>query len=248
MTQIGKAVVTILAMVFVVALITMAWTSQQARVQSQENIKQRETGQPLVADVFDVAPESSDSEERARRKAKNKRYEKGGPHVKRLEELPPDTGSGRVEHTADIPPLPVALSDAVVLGTVIKIQPYLTEEETGIYSEFTLTIDEVLKNFENGSLFPGKTIVADREGGALRLSNGRVLRYEVTGLGKLPRLDKQYVFFLKFNRGQDLSILSGYELRDGNVFSLKGHSPFEGAGFVVFIDEIRRAVLNAQRP
>jgi len=246
MKQIRKAVFTILVMLCVVALITVAMTSRQhAQKQTQENLKGRETREALVADVFDIAPETTTGEERARRKAKNKRYEKGGPDAKRLVELPPNVGAGRVEHTSDIPPLPVALSDAIVLGTVTKIQPYLTEAETSIYSEFTITIEEVFKNDENGSPFVGKTIVVDREGGALRLSNGRVLRYEVSGMGKLPRLGRQYVFFLKrINEGQDVSILSGYELRGGRVFSLKGYSPFEDTDITIFLDTIRRAVFD----
>jgi hypothetical protein len=248
MTRIRKIALTVLMMLCVVALINLSRTSrQQAQIQSQENIKERKTKEPLVADVFDIAPEPSDGEDRAKRKAKNKRYEKGAPDAKRLVELPPNTGAGRVEHTSDIPPLPVALSDSIVLGTVTNIQPYLTEAETSIYSEFTITIEEVFKNDENGSLLTGKTIVVDREGGALRLSNGRVLRYEVSGVGKLPRLDKKYVFFLKrINQGQDISILSGYELRGGSVFSLNGYSPFEGTDVTVFLDEVRRVVSTQQ--
>lgn len=249
MTRIRKIALTVLMTLCVVALINLSRTSrQQAQVQSQENTKERKIRRPLVVDVFDIAQEATEGEERTKRKAKNKRYERGGPDAKRLVELPPNTGAGRVEHTSDISPLPVALSNALVLGTVTKVQPYLTESGTSIYSEFTITIEEVFKNDEIESLFAGKTIVVDREGGALRLSNGRVVRYEVGGVGELPRRDTQYVFFLKrINRGQDLSILSGYELRDGSVFSLKGYSPFEGTDVTVFLDEVRRAVFEARR-
>lgn len=208
-----------------------------------------EQPEPRLGDVINEAPEPADKRERAKRHEKNKRYDRGGVGVPVLTELPPDTVSGRPAEGAGLPALPAAQSDAVVMGTVVKAQPYLTESRTSLYTEFTVNIEEVLKNDAGGSLLPGASLVADREGGALRLPGGRVLRYEVGGTGRLPRAGKTYVFFLKRTHdGADWSILSGYELRGGRVLPLKSPSEYDAADRTVFLDDLRAALSGLGKP
>jgi hypothetical protein len=107
----------------------------------------------------------------------------------------------------------------------------------------------VLKSGTKLPLGPNDYVIADREGGALRLPGGRVLRYLVVGAGELPESGKRYVLFLRYiHDEQDLSIITGYELDKGSVFPLEeasGRSEYIGAKETDFLTMLRYAVALA---
>lgn len=259
----------------VLATISLALTSmiliraaQVRAASSASDIGQRQSpepfgGEPATDDVIDQAEEPADERARARRRAKNRRYDTGSyRHDRRLTDLPSGVGAIRGStntETPPPPPLPAAESDVVIVGTIRHAQPYLTESQTSMYTEFAIQVEEVLKNDARASITVGSIIEADREAGAMRLRDGRVIRFKTAGAGRLPRIGRQYVLFLKrVNDGQDLSILRGYELRQGRVFPLDGETrvympetgqitriaPFEGAAVTSFLDLVRAVIAN----
>jgi hypothetical protein len=120
----------------------------------------------------------------------------------------------------NLPALPVAKSAAIVLGEVTQAQAQLSEDETNIYSEFTVHMANVLKNDNNCSLGVGNSVVVERLGGRLRLPSGKVIVAQ-TDKQDLPRIGKRYVLFLTRDEGdKNFQILTAYELRDGKVFPL----------------------------
>jgi hypothetical protein len=60
--------------------------------------------------------------------------------------------------------LPVNWSDTIVVGTVKRIQPYLSEDKRNIYTEYTISVTEVLKDGKGLSLNAASTIALDRMG------------------------------------------------------------------------------------
>ncbi len=121
-----------------------------------------------------------------------------------------------------LPALPVDRSDAIVLGKVVGAQAYLSDDKTGIYSEFKVLVDKVLKGDDHALLSPGTSIVAERLGGRVRLPSGRTVVYRLIGQA-FPQLNGSYVFFLKKENGQaDYSILTAYELKGGRIIPLDG--------------------------
>jgi len=121
-----------------------------------------------------------------------------------------------------LPALPVAQSDAVVLGEVIDRRASLTEDRTGVYSEFSVLLNTVFKDAQ-GLLAPGGVLQVSRPGGAVRFASGKVQRYTISKLG-YPKQGRQYVLFLKRDEEGDFYILTGYELRKDKV------SPLDGGG------------------
>src|ERR1041385_7894285 len=94
---------------------------------------------------------------------------------------------------------PVTASDSIVLGSVTKVQPYLSEDETSLYSEFTVSVEEVFKDSPQLSLNPKSIIALFRMGGSLRLASGKIVRTDVHGLGDPPASGHRYVCFLHYD-------------------------------------------------
>lgn len=199
-------------------------------------------------------PEPIDAEKRSKRRNKSARYDKK-LHVYE----PPSPRPGIVHETliindweVGLPAIPVDRSDAVVIGEVTDTQAHLSNDKTGVYSEFVICVSEILKNDQHVPLSSGGLIAAERLGGRVRFSSGRVLPVRVMGQG-MPRLGRRYLLFLKRYEQEDgYQILTGYELRSGQVTPLDGvknsggskwkFDVYKGAQEPAFLKEVREAI------
>lgn len=175
----------------------------------------------------------------SKRAAKGKRYDNGGV-VEKGSGLRQVVRSNNWEF--EVADLPTMASDVVLVGTVSNAQAYLSPEGDGVYSEFTVTVDEVLKD-TSASISADDSVVADREGGRVRYPSGEVVVYGVASQG-MPRVTSQYVLFLKREDG-NLRILTGYELQKGKARPLdyaKKFKRFEGMGKGALLNEIRHTL------
>jgi len=243
---------TVLSIAMVTAMATLRGQTQNNRP-SLNSQSSQESAEEQIPIVDFIAPEPADPDTRARRKAKGKRYDKGRPE--KVEELPDQiTPLPLIAHWwQGLPALPVAQSDVIVLGEIIDAQAHLSDDRSGIYSEFTIHIDELLKSDSQSSLAEGNKAVAERLGGKVKFPSGKVQQYSIYKQG-MPRVGGRYVLFLKRNgEGQDFSIITGYELRNGTIVPLdNAHSgsggselPFDaykGANGVSFLASVRDAV------
>ena len=137
--------------------------------------------------------------------------------------------SPRSSHwTANVPAIPTSQSDVVVVGEIVKAEAYLSDDKTGVYSEFTIKISEVLK-IDGQAGINSNTIVAERAGGNVRFPSGQVQRIHVLYGQRMPEAGQRYLLFLKFTEGkQDLTILTGYKLQDSHVSALDSTTPYTG--------------------
>jgi hypothetical protein len=60
------------------------------------------------------------------------------------------------------------LADAVVIGTPVSTSAALTAERTFVFTEYDVVVDDVVKNNEHDSVFPGDHLVVNRPGGEVR--------------------------------------------------------------------------------
>lgn len=204
-------------------------------------------------------PETSDPEKRRLRRIRGSRYNLRDKDVDArrfaiTEETQSGFGSFEI-HAPPEPALPVAQSDAIVIGEVSEAEAFLSTDRTSIYSEFTVNVGEVFKDTSLVTLTSGSSITTVRGGGAVRFPSGRVVRRGFNGK-PLPRKGRRYVFFLKRNNeGQDFSIITAYELRGGRVFPLDGlyttgqvvpqlaaHQEFKGVDEATFLATVREAI------
>jgi hypothetical protein len=132
----------------------------------------------------------------------------------------PRSAEVAVDDEDALPDLPVARSVLVAEGQVVGSQAFLSEDKTGIYSEFSIRVTEVLKTSPGTAVGKGATVTAERFGGRLRYPSGQIVRYRAAGAGS-PAVGKRYLFFLEQARDGNYRILTAYELGD-RVLALDG--------------------------
>jgi hypothetical protein len=154
--------------------------------------------------------------ERATRLAKNLRY---NAHEADLTKRSDESFIEQV-WPRSLPVIPAKESALVLVGTVVKMQPYLSGDRSRIYTELTIQSEEVVAS--DVRLSTTKVPVIDRIGGVLKTQSGQVVRdgIIIDGLGR-TRVGGRYVLFAKrIHHGKDLTLIRGYELREGQVFKL----------------------------
>lgn len=252
----------LLAVVVVTAVAALHRQEKSSQVRNQtKNPKPKFEDErwPLVD--YD-APESTAPEERAKRHNKNSRYDKqdlvSNPA---LDEFPDNFEVNTINDWAvGFPALPVERSNVIVLGEVTSAKAYLSNDKTGIYSEFTMHVSKVLKDDSPTPAVVDTEIVAERIGGRIRTPSGYIQQYGIHDQG-MPKLNGRYVLFLKRNaQGQAYSILTGYELSDGHVMPLDGvdysnqrsklpqFAAYEGMADTVFLTTIHDEIAKLAQP
>ncbi len=145
-----------------------------------------------------------------------------GQRLVTLRPHPEDSAAGVVdEEDAGIPALPTKESDLIVIGKVVSASAHLSNDQKGIYSEFDITVSEVLKS---GSSFRNtKVLTMDRRGGTVRYPSGQTIVYFFEGKG-LPRLQKEYLLFLQGDKvSPNHHIIRAFELKGDNSFAAVDH-------------------------
>ena len=222
---------------------------------SQEKASRNESDEYLGPTVdyeldFQIAAQAN-PKERALRELRGRRYNQRAPE--QLAHLPSNWEgfSTGTDWYLYVPALPVGESDAVIVGEVGGSEAHLSVDKTGVYSEFSIKVDEVLKNHQERSLKVGDFTIGEREGGVVRFQDGRLFIYRVYHQG-MPRTGRKYLFFLRRNNeGQAYVIVTAYELRGGQVTPLdesKAFSSFQGADDQAFLNKVRDEIARTQKP
>lgn len=147
----------------------------------------------------------------------------------------------------NLPGLPVEKAAGVITGVVSDAKAYLSNDKSGVYSSFSVIIDEVLKN--PGRLAVGQTIEIEREGGCVRFPSGRLHLYTVAEQD-MPHTGSRYVFFLaKTEEDSVFEVITGYEIRRDGVYSLDElprTRSYDGTSAATFLQELRKQLTDAK--
>lgn len=87
-------------------------------------------------------------------------------------------------------------ADAVVIGTLKNEASQLTEDEAFIFTDYDLTLEEVIKNNPSSPLTVGNDIAITRAGGAILL-NGEIINVRIEAF-RIFRVNERYLLFLKY--------------------------------------------------
>ena len=154
------------------------------------------------------SPLPEDPEELAQRRIKNQRYDNQNWVAKSPN--PEADYARRSIAVQPLPALPVDESDLVVTGLAIGVTAHLSNDKTGIYSEYTIRVDQVLKDGLSKNLTSASTITIDRAGGAVLYPNGHRLAYFIAER-KLPVVGAMYALFLRDDkRSKNYEIVALY--------------------------------------
>ena len=160
------------------------------------------------------------------------------------------------KHLSVQPAIPAKQSDSIIVGEIINGEAYLSEDKVSIYSEFAVRNLGVLKNITPESLGSERPTIVSRGGGGVRFPSGKVI-FDLNTDNPMPRIGKRYLFFLNYSDEAGFSIITAYELLQGQVFPLDGlsrngivvrqytgHHSFRGAPEADFINRVKEAIAN----
>jgi hypothetical protein len=153
--------------------------------------------------------------------------------------------------STDPPGIPVS-NTAVVIGTVLSGNSFISKNHTAVYSDYQVRIDEVLKPDATGTLAVGSEVVASRPGGAMHFPSGHRTNFLILGHG-LPEIGSQYVLFLwKTVPNQpvwEIGFDSGYQLKNGRVYALDevNERYYDSMSVPVFLDLVKKAIVASQQ-
>ncbi len=265
----NKWAATIISFIFVllVGTVLVVHSQRQDNPNNQSESEQAQKIQQLQRIQQDVPianynePLPNNIEERIKREKRNrvrnlKLQPPNDPRKFMLTEERESTYGIISSHFAVQPAIPARRSDAIIIGEVINGEAHLSEDKVSIYSEFAVKNLETLKNITPEPFNTGKPIIISRDGGGVRLPSGKVIF--VLSLDKpMPKVGRIYLFFLKYSNETEFSIITAYELTQGQVFPLDGliptgvvvrqyagHQSFRGAPEANFLNQVKEAIRN----
>jgi hypothetical protein len=98
------------------------------------------------------------------------------------------------------PELPIDESQFVLVGEVIKEQPFLTTSRSGLNTLYTVRVLDTVRS--EAKTPTTESVVVLRPGGKARLDTGRIIESQFHGLGDPLVLGQRYLLFLEYR--QDL--------------------------------------------
>ena len=235
-------IASLLTLLVITAIIIIPGRSQEQTPQIKTHGRKFDDNRFPIADYSAADP--SDPKERAKRQEKGKKYDKSAWRIY------PETTSNmaRVDYVnPNLPALPLTESSAVIVGQVTDAKAYLSNDKTGVYSAFTVKIEEVLKNSSSVPLSSASSLEVERDGGRVRFPGGRVLIYTINSQD-MPVAGLRYVLFLTNHHGQsDFQILTAYEVREGKVYPLDDLPSlyrYDNTDELNFLSELRTKIAN----
>ncbi len=191
-------------------------------------------------------PKLTDSEENRAKKEKKKRFNELGnwvyattqPHIRETVSV-----SGGY---LNIPALPVAKSEIILVGVVGEAKANLSENKRNVFSEFKVAVETVLKT-SNEQVRDSGVLTVDRMGGSVKYPNGQTILYRRTGM-YMPKIGGRYLFFLNSINKHDYGILTAYELTEAGAIPLDMASQFfdfEGKSETLILKEVRDLILKS---
>lgn len=213
-------------------------TPQQNVRRTNVPLYDREDRYPVV-ESDEVDP--SDPAKKTKLKKQKQRYDKDAPFTR------PGPQDEEIaffpEFQFDFPALPVAKSEAIVIGEVLSAEAHRSENKLNVFSNFGVRVDEVMKG---SNLTTGIVINIQRIGGFVKYPDGRKVLFRLEGNG-MPVCGARYAFFLNA-LDEDYRILTAYELGPDGVMPLDNSRQFQvyqGENETDFLRALREAISHA---
>ena len=172
-----------------------------------------------------LQPAPADTAQQQLRQARSAQFDDwfqvGGVPGTPLEARDPRTPpSVTTHHILFIDELPAAFADTIIVGRIIGVQSYQSNDHRAIYTESTVAVEQVMSQQGNQAAV-GKSIVFDQDGGSIELPGGRVLTNISYGLGVPLQLGERYAMFLTYvPKAQCYKLTKGWWLSGGKAVAM----------------------------
>jgi hypothetical protein len=211
------------AALFIGSLVTLAGRSEDnkqnpRKIDDRSLAKQNDDEATPIVDLQN--PDTSDRVDKNTRRIKNARHDNDGDDKTR----PIANVGGFVrepEWRAGFSDIPVATSDLIVEAVVSETHAFLSNDKTGIYSEFTLLVSKHAKLNRGLGVNLNDRVVGERFGGKIKYPSGQIARFRIGRQG-IPIIGKRYLFFLAKVDLDTYNILTAYEIQGDTVSPLDG--------------------------
>jgi len=194
-----------------------------------------------IVDLY--VPEPDDPLQKEVQKNRAAKYDTGTPIANA-----PDPEDEYLElplsHAPVEPALPITKSDLIVIGKVSEARAFLSNDRSNVYCEFSVRIERLLKNTGSAKLNTNSEIIAERVGGRVRFSSGKIQLRGRYGR-ELPAKDNRYLLFLQWSEsGKDFVIITGYRIQNENVIPLDANTKDSNLPVFKNYDSLRNANLE----
>ncbi len=155
---------------------------------------------------------------------------------------PRNVGLVRYEEYSKPPRAPVSASNLIAVGKVSSFQPFLSQDRTGVYSELSFVIEDILKN-DTQEKSPLSEVTILQDGGKLRLPNGRIISSKPSSGSTPLQVDTKYLVFLKYSpSAQAYSVLKAWDFSTSKPVELDHNShPMASAAALSWLDTSSQA-------
>lgn len=184
------------------------------------------TPNPLARAIEDNFPTliyEPDAHRPGENRTNAKKYDRyGGISLDSLEDTVEAT---YLDWASGLPALPVEKSNLVLIGRLSSAQANLSENRNEVFSEFNISVEEILKGDSKSIVRNLSSLWVERLGGVVQLPTGVRIWSYVSGQA-MPKVGGRYVFFLTHefpmygHQKDDIYLLTAYELRGGRVYPL----------------------------
>lgn len=246
----------IFALFIIVGTTVIIHSQKQDKQNNPSQINQQKKEVP-IADYNESLPRNIEerTEREKKNKARNLKLQKSDDPKRFMLTEERESTYGLIPSHAPIEPaIPAKESAAVIIGEITNSKAYLSEDKTSIYSEFEVSNTNVLKNTTPETFSIEKPNIVSRAGGGVRFPSGKVIDQFLLG-NPMPQIGRKYLFFLKYSTETEFSIITAYELTQGQVLPLDGVMPngkvirqlagyqsFKGISEVIFLNQVKEAI------
>ncbi len=182
----------LLRSIYVLALMGGNYTSAQL---TQPISPTPESWKQSINDISEVDKTGQKDAVRQERSAAFNDKRSDAPKLDSLEPKNGLTHQSAPPYFTRIPAIPVQESDAVIVATVTAVQPYFSSDHTHLYTEFSLSVDEQIKDIPERAK-AGETIPIVIRGGKMRLADGRVIEEQAAFTNFSIAVGSRYLLFL----------------------------------------------------
>lgn len=190
-------------------------------VQTQTDQKKKQKEPINIDDTLQVVdldgPETLDPEKQERRKKHGKKYDYTNIPV-RIGDVSPGGRGELVNELSITDAFPIDKVPIIIVAEVTGAEAVLSDDKNSVYTEFTLLVQEVLK--DDSHLKAGDITTVERFGGKVKLPSGSIIPVVASGI-RMPMVGERYLLFLnRHPLDQSIVIYTGYCLSGDTVTAL----------------------------